>query len=62
MLVNIYVIWNHVEYRTKLKVNGEVEGNSVILGVLPALGVPAVVDIVNGMSKIPFNLPSKSAI
>lgn len=39
---------------------GEVDGNYVILDLLPTVGVPAVLDIVNGMAKKPLNLPGKS--
>lgn len=33
---------------------GEVDGNYVILDILPAVGVPAVLGIVNGMAKSPL--------
>lgn len=41
---------------------GHVDGNYVMLDLLPAVVVPAALDIVNGMAKMPLNLPGKSPI
>lgn len=41
---------------------GEVDGNYMTLDLLPAVVVPAVLDTVNGMAKMPLNLPGKSPI